>query len=664
MILIVQYIEFNGKHPAGFKNPEPNQSPRKYYPKVNPRWDSYGCSYKPEFLKVDIDDYNHKTGEIDEPIKGKPRSEAVIALLDSLNIKYNGIRTEHGKHLFFRKPEALEAKNKQNWYCPVGVKMEWKFPTSDDHIPLQINRVKREFFRGSLENDDVDELPFFLFPLQGLHSKPFDLDFPSGKRTQKIGAYLFHLVQKKGYSVEQAFQIIELMNGYVFADPIPEETLKAEILNEKTMNKLKESQKDNAPSHSEVAHEVAEHFQLMTVNGTMYDYENGVYLPFDESRITEYLTTMKPKLNGNFEKEVVRHIKGITRKEIPEDDNTVNVRNGILVFDNGEFTFEPHNPERISFRQFNALYDPESADELLQETLFSWFNRDFKQIELFKQMIGYLMMNHVKYQKFFFLIGQPSTGKSTALNLISSFCGKRNVSHVQFSNMGDKFGLTPLVNTTANIFSDAKKGKVFSSEIFKSLSSGDPISIERKYRETIKDYIYTGKLIFGMNNFPDFSNDFDGIERRAVIFEFNKVFNQKVKGYDPDLLDKLLSDQSLSTLLNMAIEGYKSLIENNGFISTKESERILKQFVTENDSVLQWLEECSIDEIQLLKQPIRVETTGLYPDYKSFCFASGLEPKEQKDFSRGIKQRFGFSTKQLRREPFKGVRCQYFIKSD
>lgn len=649
----VRYIEFNGKHPKASKEN------RVYSEAPSPDWNSYGCSYDPDFLKVDIDDYNHKTEELEEPIRGKARSEAIISLLDNLNIRYNGIRTEHGKHLFFRKPETLEGKNKQNWYSPLTVKMEWKFPTSDDHIPLQVNGAKREFFRGSIENTEIDELPFFLFPLQGYRGKPFDLDFPSGDRTQKIGAYLFYLV-KKEYSEEQAFQIVKLMNQFIFDDPIPEDRLIAEILNEKTLQKLKESKKDKAPSHSEVAHEVVEHFQIITANGTMYDYQGGVYIPFDESRITEYLTTMKPKLNWNFEKEVVRHIKGITRKEIPEDDNTVNVRNGILIFDNGEFRLEPHNPERISFRQFNALYNPAAEDDLLQETIFSWFNHNSEQIELFKQMVGYLMMNNVKYQKFFFLIGQPSTGKSTALNLITTFCGKQNVSHVQFSNMGDKFGLTPLVNTTANIFSDAKKGKVFSSEIFKSLSSGDPISIERKYRETIRNYIYTGKLIFGMNNFPDFSNDFDGIERRAVIFEFSKVFNQKTKGFDPDLLVKLETENVMSTLLNMAIEGYKSLIENNGFISTKESERVLKQFVTENDSVLQWLEECYIDEEFLLNEPIKASNSGLYLDYKSFCYNAGIEPKEQKDFSRGIVKRFSFSGTTTRR--VSGDRYQFFKK--
>lgn len=54
---------------------------------------------KPGFLKLDIDDFDHDTSELDEPIKGKPKSEAVLAWLDSKGIRYNLMITEHGKQI-------------------------------------------------------------------------------------------------------------------------------------------------------------------------------------------------------------------------------------------------------------------------------------------------------------------------------------------------------------------------------------------------------------------------------------------------------------------------------------------------------------------------------------------------------------------------------------
>lgn len=646
------YIEFSGKHPTAEKDK------RQYSDKPRKNWISYGASYSPVFFKLDVDDYK-KSGEIEEPIHGKPRSDAIVAILDFLKIRYNGIKTEHGKQLYFRVPEWMEQRNKINWYCPLGVKCEWKFPSRDDHIPLKINGVEREFFKGSITNEDIDELPPFLYPLQGYKNKPFMLDFPEGDRTQKLGAYVFYLV-KKGYTADQAFQIVRLMNSYIFEKPIPEKTLEAEVLNESTLKKLQDQEKEKADknlSHSDLAKEIISCFNLITVNGDFYSYENGVYKPFPNGKITHYLTEHYPKLNANFEREVIRHISGLTYTEPPKDDGTVNVKNGVLSFSpDGTVVLLPHTMEHISFKQFNATYNPEAQSKLLDDTLLLWFNGSSKQIELFNQLLGYLLMNHVNYQKVFFFVGAPSTGKTTLLKLVICFCGNENVSAIQLEDMGKPFGLASIVNKIANVFSDIRKTKVLASETFKMLADGSPLQINRKFKQEFT-YCYTGKLLFGMNSYPDFSKDFDGIERRVVIFEFRHIFRKGDPQFNPTILESLTSDECMSALLNKAISGYKSLIANKGFITTKESEQALADFVSDNDNVVKWLHEAEIDEDYLLREPIKMGYKGLYPEYQAFCINAGEEAKAQKDFSRTICNMFGFRTRQKR---FNGERPYMF----
>lgn len=637
------YIEFNGKHPAASKEK------RQYLDKPRKNWNSYGSSYSTAFLKVDIDDFK-KSGEIEEPIHGKPRSDAIVAILDILKVRYNGIKTERGKHLFFRVPDWMEQKNKNpRWLCPLGVKCEWKFPASDDHIPLKINGVERVFFKGSITNEDIDELPPFLYPLQ-MDNASFKLDFVEGNRTQKLGAYIFYLV-KKGYTADQTFQIVRLMNSYIFENPIPEKTLEAEILNDSTLKKLQEQEKEKADkniSHSDLAKEIIDYFNLITVNGDFYNYENGVYRPFPNGRITNYLTKNYPKLNANFEREVIRHISGLTYTEQPKDNGSVNVKNGILNFtDDGNVILLPHTKEYISFKQFNAVYDPKAKSKLLDDTLLLWFNGSSKQIELFNQLLGYLLMNHVNYQKVFFFVGAPSTGKSTLLKLIICFCGNENVSAIQLEDMGKPFGLASIVNKVANIFSDIRKTKVLASDTFKMLADGSPLQIGRKFKNDLT-YCFTGKLLFGMNSYPDFSKDFEGIERRLVIFEFKHIFKKDDPNFSPTILESLTSDECMSALLNKAINGYKSLIENKGFITTDESKSALADFVSDNDNVVKWLQEAEIDEEYLLREPIKMGYKGLYPEYQAFCIEAGEEAKAQKDFSRSICNMYGFKTRQKR----------------
>lgn len=649
------YIEFNGKHPAARKEN------RVYSDAPGKNWNRYGVSYSSEFLKVDIDDYNHKTGEIEDPIHGSPRSDTIVTILDSLGIRYNGIATEHGKHLFFRVPDDLEQKNKgSRWLCPLGIKCEWKFPASDDHIPLKVNGVERKFFKGSIDNTEIDELPFFLYPLQ-MDNASFKVEFPEGERTQRLGAYLFYLI-KKGYDAEQAFKIIKLMNKFIFESPIPEDALNAEILNDRTKEKLQEQHKQNSDkgsSASTIAKEIIDCFKIITVNGDFYSYENGVYKPFSGGKITQYLTTHHPTLTANFEREVNRHISGLTYTEPPEDDGTVNVKNGILSFSlDGAVSLSPHTMEHISFKQFNANYDPKAKNKLLDDNLLLWFNGSSKQIELFYQLLGYLLMNHVNYQKVFFFVGAPSTGKTTLLKLIIAFCGDENISAIQLEDMGKPFALASIVNKTANVFSDIRKTKVLASETFKMLADGSPLEINRKFKKGFT-YRYTGKLLFGMNSYPDFSRDFDGIERRLIIFEFKHVFKKDDPQFDPAILESLNSEECMSALLNKAISGYKSLIKNKGFVTTKESERSLSEFVSDNDNVVKWLNESEITEDYLLREPINSGLKGSYREYQGFCMSLGEDPKEQKDFSRTICNKFGFETRTKR---INGSRVQMFDK--
>lgn len=113
---------------------------------------------------VDVDDYNHQTGEIDEPVRGKPRSEAVVEFLNHCGYRYNGIKTEKGVHLEFRFPSGFEiTANKNNWFCPLGVKIEVKVTKPVELVV--VNGIERRCFKGAIGDPGIDELPPALWPI-------------------------------------------------------------------------------------------------------------------------------------------------------------------------------------------------------------------------------------------------------------------------------------------------------------------------------------------------------------------------------------------------------------------------------------------------------------------------------------------------------------------
>ena len=258
-----KYIEFIGNHPAE------KDEDRQYYENLQENWSSYGAAYGKEYLKMEISDYDKTTGELIEPVRGKAQSDAVVAILNFLKIRYNGIKTEHGKQLLFLKPDKLGRTNKVNWYSPLGIKADWRFPESGDVIPLAINGIQRTFFRGSITNTEIDELPPFLYPLQKSKTKPLDLEFRNGNIRNRLLSYLFALV-KRGFVSKHAFLIVRLLNNCIIETPMTDKMLEREVLNEEIFKKLQDM--NLSETKKEVSPETFRNFIL----------ETGMFITYNE----------------------------------------------------------------------------------------------------------------------------------------------------------------------------------------------------------------------------------------------------------------------------------------------------------------------------------------------------------------------------------------------
>lgn len=646
------------------KHPSEDENRRLYYlpgQKI-PGYSGDLCArLKAGFLKLDIDDFDHKTGEIDDPIKGQPRSEAVKVWLDSKNIRYNLMVTEHGKHFYFRVPANYpHDANKVGRHTALGIKVEAKLGggQSKEHIPFKVGGVLRQWAVGSMENEDIDDLPAELWPLQKSKAKPFDFSTLSDARNSGFSEYAFHLAWQ-GYTIEEIQSAIHGINDFVLDDSLRCREVDT-ILREETLEKLRNiiNQKEEKNlSPVAVANELLDCYRLIYFNGSLYAYQGGVYRPFGKDRINAYISRHYPFAKIRFRQEVTEQLKGAAYVDQIEESPLINVRNGLLeIADDSTVTLHPHSPEQIAFRQFNAIYDPNAACPVLDKMLNDAFSGISEQIQLFEQIIGYLLMNHVRYQKCFFWIGFPSSGKSTISTMVRRFCGEGNVSAIELEDLGKRFGLAGIVNKTLNIIPDIKKTKLFGSSLFKALVGGDAVRVEAKYREAF-NYVYTGKLIFGMNLFPDFSEDFEGIERRVIILKFERIYQKTDPDYNPGIDDDLATDEAMSALLNRAISGYKSLIQNRGFIETRKSKQQLAAFVSENDSVVAWVE--SLDDLSELEREPISGPYGLYSLYQRHCNQAGEKAKDQKDFTRIIKNRYHY--RQCKRR-IDGKQYPFFVK--
>lgn len=202
-------------------------------------------------IRYDIDDYNHKTGELEDPVKGKPRSEAVLKYLDDNEYKYVAIRTEHGVHIVMLLPEGHEiTSNKLNWHCGMGIKLEAHVTKVFE--PMKVNGLERQIIKGSLIDADVDCSAPALIPVQKGKEKPFLLSFQEGDRNNHLSEYAFYL-SRTGFQTDAIREIIEAINDYIMEDPLKDSEIDL-ILRPETIEKLKdiEEQQKNGSASPEV----------------------------------------------------------------------------------------------------------------------------------------------------------------------------------------------------------------------------------------------------------------------------------------------------------------------------------------------------------------------------------------------------------------------------
>ena len=175
----------------------------------------------------------------------------------------------------------------------------------------------------------IYELPSFLYPLQKNMDKPFKIDFPEGERTQALGAYLFHLVNK-GYTAEQAFEIVRLMNQYIFDKPIPDDLLNSQILNDKTFEKLAEMEMNT--KKKDISPEVFKRF--LAEKGMMIKYNELLNIvefenvPEEYRNVTDIQNVMPIKLQYGFRR--YTGLKNISKQQVTDlivleaDENSYN----------------------------------------------------------------------------------------------------------------------------------------------------------------------------------------------------------------------------------------------------------------------------------------------------------------------------------------------------
>lgn len=605
------------------------------------------------YKKHEVENYANLGVMIEKPYVVVDADDAQTAdilyrIIEGENIKCRVMQTTRGKHFWFKTSEPLKNSIKPKVALTLHVDYR-SWGVKDDGSPkLSYVKVKddghwRKWLRKCLESE-MAEIPIWLKPLGSKYD--FSKLASGDGRNQLLYEYIL-VLQSKKFTRDEVRETIRIINKYVFKEPLPkaeiDTILRDESFKDETTIEAQEwfSEK-GAFLHNVFGDYVIKDMQIITFHERTYVYREGYYQESDNP-IMHKMIELYPAITQRQRSEVLSYIKIITHvNEASQSEYVLNVKNGRL--DLRTKQLYPHSPLNIDFERINASYDPKVKDANVENILKRVFCGDDELMTLFKQILGYSLIKNTRYQQAFFLTGTGSNGKSTILTMVKHLFGQGNTASLSLTDLEDKFKVAELENRLINIGDDISNTPIKDTGKFKKLVSGEGVMVERKNQRPFELLNYA-TFWYSTNKMPNFADKSDGMQRRITILPFNAKFSPKDKDYDPDITDKVTTEQAMTYLLNLAIEGLHELRSRGRFIQPRQVVEANEDYHTESSSVLMWFSETGY-------HPKKLETKTIqhwYESYKQWCHDAGYnKPFSRRQFSLELCAKYDLESSQKR----------------
>ncbi|MFT8425659.1 MAG: phage/plasmid primase, P4 family [Liquorilactobacillus sp.] len=586
-------------------------------------------------------------------------AEIMFNIVKELKLKSRVYKTKRGYHFWFKS--SIQFKNFVKARLACGLYSDCRSGVNGDkrsYVVLKKNGIKRPVV-NKVSLKDLDEVPAFLRPISTPADKFNFKEMSNGDgRNQQLFSYIVYL-QGQGFKKDEIKDTIQVINDFVFDDSLGEHEL-SQILRDESFKPEKEvkkmtSKKISGFKHNVFGNELIKQYHILTVNNQLYVYDDGFYQQ-DDRIIERKMIEMFPGIKQTQRNEVLAYIRIETHKnpaDIKLNPYIINLKNTRLDVRTGEkLDFDYKQTE---FDRIPVVYDPEAYNSDVDHMLDKVFVNDQEIRELFEEMLGYCFIKNTRYRKGFMFVGGGHNGKSTILDMIKNFLGKRNYSSIGLDELADRFKIAELEHKLANIGDDINNVSLKKTGTIKKLFTGNSITVERKGERPFELEPYA-KMIFSANEIPRSYDKTEGFYSRLMFIPFDAEFSADDEDYDPNIEDKITTDNAMSYLLNIALKGIQRLMTKGEFTQPQRVLEVMNQYRTDNSTTLSWVADQEITLEQVLETP----SSDLYSDFADWCKQSGIKANNvtgKKIFNRELIDKFDLE----RRQKQHGDGKRYFV---
>ena len=305
-----------------------------------------------------------------------------------------------------------------------------------------------------------------------------------------------------------------------------------------------------------------------------YDYSKAVYLPNAETFFTELIKKWWKDKYLSIKKDHVfddlRASTYIDRDDLNLDSKYIAVANGMLVIEqidnNWTLKIVKNSPEYFVINRIPVKYDPRKKCPKLIKFLNSSLPDQQREIIWIQQYTGYILYRNWPFDMVMQWIGDGDNGKTTLMNIIEHFLGIENTTSISLQNVcHGRWYKAEMVGKLVNLKDDLSDEDLKSTGDFKEVTGGrKQVLAERKFKDPFW-FWPTTKHIFAGNQIPFSPDNTQGFHRRWIPIDWREQFIDGDPRRDPFLEEKLMMPEEMSGMLNWALEGLITILNNRGF---------------------------------------------------------------------------------------------------
>jgi len=365
----------------------------------------------------------------------------------------------------------------------------------------------------------------------------------------------------------------------------------------------------------------------------LYIYDNGIYREIGVAIIKKEVEEILQELYSIFHvNDIIEKVKvktSIDREKFTnEDDDLICLENGILNIKTKKLI--PHTPDIIFTSKIPISYKPKANCPEIKKFLKNILYKE--DINVIQEWFGFCLLKNYLFKKAMIIFGEGDTSKTTLLNLLVKFIGEANISNINLHQLAtSRFHSAKMYKKLVNVYDDLDFKDVIGTGYFKMACGKATMGAERKYKDLFFFYNYA-KLVFTANKIPQLK-DKDASDSayysRWIIIRCDNVL--KRNQVDPDYINKIITPEELSGLLNYALKGLKRLLKQGYFSYDKTWEEI-KEIMERSGSSLS-----AFAQDELIEQQNNwISKDNLYNTYAKYASIKKLPAMTKLQLSKNI----------------------------